>query len=98
MPSPDYAFRVGDCAWGVQFHPEFNVEIVRGYLRAAGDELAAQGQSLDELLAASTEAPESARVLSRFAEIVEPGRASAISIPCVESGSGSPYRPGPWRE
>ena len=28
---PHQAFRVGDCAWGVQFHPEFDAGIMRAY-------------------------------------------------------------------
>ncbi len=30
------AFRVGDRAWGVQFHPEANVDLVAGWAEAAG--------------------------------------------------------------
>jgi GMP synthase (glutamine-hydrolysing) len=66
---PHHAFRMGDCAWGVQFHPEFNAAIVKGYLCEAREELTAQGQSVDALLAAATDTPESALVLRRFAEI-----------------------------
>jgi GMP synthase (glutamine-hydrolysing) len=34
---PHQAFRVGDCAWGVQFHPEFSAEAMRGYLACMPD-------------------------------------------------------------
>ncbi len=30
---PNQALRFGACAWGLQFHPEFSVEIMRAYLR-----------------------------------------------------------------
>ncbi len=30
------AFRVGDCAWGVQFHPEFDAGIMRAYVKEEG--------------------------------------------------------------
>ncbi|MDB1122794.1 type 1 glutamine amidotransferase family protein [Vibrio algarum] len=26
---PHHAFRIGECAWGVQFHPEFTADIMR---------------------------------------------------------------------
>jgi len=28
----DHAFRLGDKAWGVQFHPEFSAEIMSDYI------------------------------------------------------------------
>lgn len=31
---PHHAVRYGERAWGLQFHPEFSVDIMRGYLRA----------------------------------------------------------------
>ncbi|MGF0117936.1 type 1 glutamine amidotransferase [Promicromonospora sp. Marseille-Q5078] len=53
------AFRVGDVAWGLQFHPEAAPERIG---RWDADELAALGYDRDELLAAALErAPENER-------------------------------------
>jgi GMP synthase (glutamine-hydrolysing) len=29
---PHHAFRLGECSWGVQFHPEYSVDIMRAYI------------------------------------------------------------------
>ncbi|HVP17927.1 MAG TPA: glutamine amidotransferase [Spirochaetia bacterium] len=65
------AFRVDDCAWGVQFHPEFDAHIMRAY--AAGETLPAGNEIV--------EAPFSARVLKRFALIVSQKQARAGKTP-----------------
>lgn len=54
------AFRVDDCAWGVQFHPEFDADIMRAY---AAHESVPEGNEI-------IEAPVSARILMRFAATV----------------------------
>jgi GMP synthase (glutamine-hydrolysing) len=43
------AFRVGECAWGVQFHPEFTAEIMRSYV---DEHTAAQQHEQDRDVAA----------------------------------------------
>ena len=30
---PHHGFRIGRCAWGLQFHPEFNTDIMAQYIR-----------------------------------------------------------------
>jgi GMP synthase (glutamine-hydrolysing) len=62
-----HAFAVGRWAWGVQFHPEFDVDIARTYLHAERQELAAQGQDPAALIAGCRETPEAAALLGRFA-------------------------------
>ncbi len=64
------AFRIGERAWGVQFHPEMDAEIARAYLRAGWDELLAQGQNPAAILTRVCETPLAASLLRRFAEIV----------------------------
>ncbi len=63
------AFRIGQRAWGIQFHPEFDGEIVREYIGHYKGLLAAEGQDPDVLLSAVGEAPQAAGVLDRFARI-----------------------------
>ena len=65
-----HAFRVGECAWGVQFHPEFNGEVMKSYLRARSPILREEGLDPDALLDGVRPAPEATGVLRRFSEVV----------------------------
>jgi GMP synthase (glutamine-hydrolysing) len=64
---PNGAVRFGERAWGVQFHPEFDGEIVRGYIDARREAIASEGIELDELSA--EDAPIAAELLQRFARL-----------------------------
>ena len=66
---PNHAFRIGERAWGIQFHPEFSAPVMRMYIERQRDELAARGVEVDELLARVTDSPAEA-LLRRFAELV----------------------------
>ncbi|MDR0902961.1 MAG: glutamine amidotransferase [Opitutaceae bacterium] len=66
---PHHAFRVGPCAWGVQFHPEFNADVSRHYIDCAADELRTEGRDVAALRAGVGETPLAASVLPRFARI-----------------------------
>lgn len=68
---PNHAFRLGNCAWGVQFHPEYNAEIMRSYIVAQADELESEGRNVTKLLNGVEETPFAAQVLRNFARIVE---------------------------
>ncbi len=52
---PHQAFRIGPCAWGVQFHPEMTEEIIRAWCawdratRGRADELVAAWQAEESL-------------------------------------------------
>jgi GMP synthase (glutamine-hydrolysing) len=63
---PNQAFVVNNCAWGVQFHPEFDAEIVREYTLGHSDVLIAEGQNPVELAAASVDTPHGTEILKRF--------------------------------
>jgi GMP synthase (glutamine-hydrolysing) len=68
---PVQAFRVGGNAWGVQFHPEFDASVMRGYIDMLAGDLSAEGAdpaALRENVAATDAA---AGLLGRFARIVE---------------------------
>ncbi|MBW0149004.1 glutamine amidotransferase [Marinobacter arenosus] len=67
---PHQAFRVGDCAWGVQFHPEFTDAIMTAYLGVQAPELAAENLDPDALLAAVEPAPVASSLLQRFSDLV----------------------------
>ncbi len=63
---PCHAFRWGDHAWGVQFHPEFSAGHMRGYILARREALEAEGAAPAGLLAEVRAAPQARRVLRRF--------------------------------
>jgi GMP synthase (glutamine-hydrolysing) len=64
---PHGAARFGERAWGVQFHPEFDGDIVRGYIEARRDAIRSEGTDPDSL--ATEDTPESAELLRRFARL-----------------------------
>ena len=70
---PNHAFRWGECAWGVQFHPEFDRTIVSAYADYYRPRLPAQGMDADAVMAAATPTPEAARLLAGFGHLAQPG-------------------------
>ena len=64
---PHQAFAVGERAWGVQFHPEFDADVVRGYLTARRAAALSEGLDPDALLRAASDSPHGAAILRRFA-------------------------------
>ena len=63
------AFVVGTRAWGVQFHPEFDQEILAEYINHHSRDLRREGQDPNRLLDSRMEAPYGAALLQRFAAI-----------------------------
>ncbi|MAR92995.1 MAG: GMP synthase [Pseudomonadales bacterium] len=68
---PHHGFRLGPMAWGVQFHPEFSADIMRGYLFEASDKLLAAGQDVRALLARVRPADADQRLLERFVALCD---------------------------
>jgi GMP synthase (glutamine-hydrolysing) len=74
-----HVFRVGPVAWGVQFHPEFDADIMRRYIDARREPITAEGIDVHRLLREVFETPASAALIARFGELVrqrEVGRSS----------------------
>jgi GMP synthase (glutamine-hydrolysing) len=67
------AFAVGPRAWGVQFHPEFDADVMRAYLEGRRAVLQSEGLDPERLLAEVRETPASAALLRRFAELCGAG-------------------------
>jgi len=67
---PHHGFRFGDCVWGVQFHPEFDADLMHRYLIAMADRLTAAGQNVEALIRDCTEAPHGPVFLRRFISLV----------------------------
>ncbi len=64
---PNQAFRIGERAWGVQFHPEFDAEAMRAYVAHLASERP-DAQALRDGVAPTAQA---AQLLARFAHIAE---------------------------
>jgi GMP synthase (glutamine-hydrolysing) len=64
------AFVVGEAAWGVQFHPEFDAEVVTTYIEHYAERLRAEGQDPAALIAGCDDTPVGTTILRRFGEIV----------------------------
>jgi GMP synthase (glutamine-hydrolysing) len=67
---PYQAFAAADRAWGVQFHPEFDADVIRGYLAGRRDQIAAEGLDPAALRDAVRDAPAGPRLLRRFAALL----------------------------
>ena len=63
----NHAVRYAECAWGVQFHPEFDAEAMRAYADHTRAQLAAEGRDAEWLLDEISETPGSRGILARFA-------------------------------
>ncbi|MFM1891358.1 MAG: hypothetical protein RLZ44_435 [Pseudomonadota bacterium] len=77
---PNHAFRWGERAWGVQFHPEFDPRIVSAYADYYRPRLPAQGLDADAVIQAVTPTPEARRLLAAFvrsAALRSPGQSAA---------------------
>jgi len=70
---PHQAFAVGERAWGVQFHPEFDADVVRAYLTARRELLLAEGLDPEALWRAASDSPHGTAILRRFARLLRDG-------------------------
>ena len=62
--------RFGPRQWGVQFHPEFDQDIMRRYVEARREILKSEGFDPDTLIAGASDTPEITSILARFAALV----------------------------
>jgi len=65
------AFVVRENAWGVQFHPEFDAEIVRTYIRKNYNVLVKEGQNPELLIEVCSDDGFGKKLLKRFTELVK---------------------------
>lgn len=63
---PHAAFAFGDKVRCVQFHPEFDGDVVRGYIRARAHLIKDEGKDPDALHARAVDTPDGARLLRNF--------------------------------
>jgi GMP synthase (glutamine-hydrolysing) len=65
---PHHAFAVGAAAWGVQFHPEFDADVMRAYLVARREILLGEGIDPGTLERGVTQSPQGPDLLRTFAD------------------------------
>ena len=68
---PNHAFCVGECAWGVQFHPEYNVDVMCAYVEAQEEDLQTKGTDIKKVLGTVNDTPVASQVFRNFAHFVE---------------------------
>jgi GMP synthase (glutamine-hydrolysing) len=67
-----HAFRIGECAWGLQFHPEYDAAVTRMLIAANRDALLEKGQDPTALQSRCRETPQAADIMKRFALLTRP--------------------------
>ncbi len=65
---PHQAFRVGSCAWGVQFHPEYNTGVMKADIEEQAESLEMSGRNVADLIENVKETPFAGKVIVNFAE------------------------------
>ena len=70
---PNYAYRIGDNAWAIQFHPEFSADATRRYIKARKEALISEGLDPDELYSNVQDTPLAHALIRRFADLVNTG-------------------------
>ena len=65
------AFIVGGSTWGVQFHPEFDAEIIIEYINHYRGVLFEEKKNLYELIERSADTPYGSEILKRFTGVIK---------------------------
>jgi GMP synthase (glutamine-hydrolysing) len=66
----NHAFRFGECAWGNQFHPEFDPTITECIIRQRREAILSEGLDPDKMLESVSDSPHGFQLLQRFLEII----------------------------
>ncbi|MEQ1528832.1 MAG: glutamine amidotransferase [Methylococcales bacterium] len=66
-----HAYRIGDRAWGVQFHPEFSADIMQAYIDEQADSLHHEGRDITLLEKATCDTDKANTLISRFIAIAQ---------------------------
>lgn len=64
-----HAFRVGNNAWGVQFHPEYDLDIMTHIYDIEGEELTSYGLNVEELRQTTKDSIHGQKLLQAFTKI-----------------------------
>jgi GMP synthase (glutamine-hydrolysing) len=90
---PHAAIRFGPSAWGVQFHPEFDAEVLRDYFVTRRPTLLAEGFDIEAGERGLVDAPAAARVIGRFLELAK-ARQTGVAGPRSRGSTGLEREPG----
>jgi GMP synthase (glutamine-hydrolysing) len=71
---PAAVFRVGPLVHGVQFHPEMDADIIRGYVTARSPSIREEGDDPDAILAAIHDGTRGHEVLRNFVRLLSTRR------------------------
>ena len=63
-----HSVRFADNTWGVQFHPEFDENIMRGYIKARYHQIDEEGLDPQSLLSSVHSTPKASQLLQNFAD------------------------------
>jgi len=69
IQEPYQAFRIGDNIWGLQFHPEFDADIIRKIIVSKAEKYPGK-ISMEHLLNEVKKTPQSYSILKKFGEII----------------------------
>lgn len=67
---PHQAFAVGERTWGMQFHPEWDHDVIRAYLEDREATLREEGLDVDALFANVEPSEDGATILRRFGALI----------------------------
>ncbi|MDT8397810.1 MAG: glutamine amidotransferase [Pseudomonadales bacterium] len=65
-----HAVRFRERVWGLQFHPEFDADIMRAYIHERRQALMAEGMDVPQLLADVEDTPGASQVLRNFSRLI----------------------------
>ncbi|MEM7018396.1 MAG: glutamine amidotransferase [Pseudomonadota bacterium] len=68
---PHHAFSLDDFMWGIQFHPEFDKDIVQRYIRLRQPAIESEGLDADAIFDAAQESSHSDTLWSSFMQIIQ---------------------------
>jgi len=67
---PNHAFRIGQSAWGVQFHPEYDIRIMTAYVENMRTTIKESGLILSEIMDKIEATPIAIKILKRFGKLM----------------------------
>ncbi len=67
---PHHAFALGETIWGIQFHPEFNADIMHRYIDEQAEKLLQKNQDIDLLHDYVRESDYGKQLLERFIDLL----------------------------
>jgi GMP synthase (glutamine-hydrolysing) len=65
---PNQAFTLGECAWSVQFHPEFDAEAIAEFVAARADLIRKEGENPNAIASAVKDSDHGLKILKGFAD------------------------------